>query len=58
MGSRWRSHSTVGGAVPDLVYLGGEWQPPARTTKQLPGTIERRFFSTARITAYRLPEAA
>jgi len=56
--NQWRAHTTVGGAAPDVVYLGGEWQPPKRTAKQLPSTIERRFFSTARLTAYRLPEAA
>jgi len=56
--NRWRAHSTVGGAVPDLVYLGGEWHSPDPTAKRIPSAIERRFFSTARLTAYRLPEAA
>jgi len=54
----WRAHSTVGGAVPDLVHAGTEWQAPERTAKHVPSNIERRFFSTARITAFRLADAA
>jgi len=56
--NRWRAHSTVGGAVPDLIHVGGEWRAPERTAKRIPSNIERRFFSTARVTAFRLAEAA
>jgi len=56
--NQWRAHSTVGGAVPDLVHMGGEWRAPERTAKHVPSNIERRFFSTARVTAFRLADAA
>ncbi len=56
--NQWRAHSTVGGAVPDLIHFGGEWRAPERKAKRIPSNIERRFFSTARVTAYRLPKAA
>ncbi|MCK4300216.1 MAG: DDE-type integrase/transposase/recombinase [Planctomycetes bacterium] len=54
----WRAHSTVSGAVPDLVHAGTEWQALERTAKHVPSNIERHFFSTARITAFRLADAA
>ncbi len=56
--NHWRAHSTVGGAVPHLIHVGGEWRAPERTAKRIPNNIERRFFSTARVTALRLPDAA
>ena len=56
--NHWRAHSTIGGALPALVHAGQQWQKPDRTAKRVPAHIERRFFSTARVTAYRLPEAA
>ena len=54
----WRAHSTLDGALPALVHAGQPWQPPERTAKRAPTHIERRLFSTAKVTAFRLPEAA
>jgi len=56
--NHWRAHSTIGGALPALVHACQQWQKPDRTAKRVPAHIERRFFSTARATACRLPEAA
>jgi len=56
--SYWRAHSAVGGAVPALLHAGHQWQAPARAAKRVPAHIERRFFATAKITAFRLPKAA
>ena len=54
----WRAHSTLDGALPALVHAGQHWQRPQRTAKRVPTHLERRLFSTARVTAFRLPEAA
>jgi len=54
----WRPHSTLQGAVPDLIHAGHQWSPPPRTAKAVPAHIERRFFPETRITAFRLAEAA
>lgn len=56
--NHWRAHSTIGGALPALVHAGQQWQRPDRIARRVPAHIERRFLSTARVTAYRLPEAA
>ena len=50
----WRPHSTLRGAVPDLVHAGHQWSPPGRTAKVVPAGIERRFFSETRVTGFRL----
>jgi len=50
----WRPHSTLKGAVPDLIHAGQEWSAPPRTAKTVPAHIERRLFPETRITALRL----
>jgi len=50
----WRPHTTLKGAVPELIHAGHQWSPPPRTAKTVPAHIERRFFSETRITAFRL----
>jgi len=54
----WRPHTTLKGAVPDLVHAGQEWSSPLRTAKTVPARIERRFFPETRVTAFRLAKAA
>jgi putative transposase len=54
----WRPHSTLQGAVPDLIHAGQEWSAPPRTAKTVPAHIERRFFPSTRITGFRLAKAA
>ena len=49
-----RPHTTLAGAVPDLVHAGQTWQAPARTTKTVPASIQRRFFPETRVTGFRL----
>jgi putative transposase len=53
----WRAHSALDGALPALVHAGQQWQPPERTARRAPTHIERHFFATAKVTAFRLPEA-
>jgi len=55
--NHWRAHCTLGGAVPALVHAGRHWQTPDRTANRAPDRIERRFFTTAKLTAFRLPGA-
>ncbi len=50
----WRPHSTLKGAVPDLIHAGQEWSAPARTAKTVPANIERRLFPETRVTGFRL----
>jgi transposase InsO family protein len=50
----WRPHSTLDGAVPDLIHAGRQWSVSPKTAKTVPGNIERRFFPETRITAFRL----
>jgi transposase InsO family protein len=50
----WRPHTTLKGAVPELVHAGNEWSPPARTAKTVPAHIGRRFFPETRVTGFRL----
>jgi transposase InsO family protein len=50
----WRPHSTLHGAVPELIHAGQQWSPPPRTAKTVPAHVERRFFPETRITAFRL----
>jgi len=50
----WRPHSSLKGAVPDLIHTGQELSAPARTAKTVPAHIERRFFPETRITGFRL----
>jgi len=50
----WRPHTTLNGAVPDLVHAGQQWSAPPKTAKIVPANIERRFFPETRITGFRL----
>jgi putative transposase len=50
----WRPHSTLEGAVPDLIHAEQQWSVPPKTAKTVPAHIERRFFPEARVTAFRL----
>jgi len=50
----WRPHSTLAGAVPDLIHGGQRWSVPPKTAKTVPAHVERRFFPETRITAFRL----
>jgi transposase InsO family protein len=50
----WRPHTTLKGAVPELIHAGHQWSVPPETAKTVPTNIERRFFPETRITAYRL----
>lgn len=50
----WRPHTTLKGAVPDLIQAGQQWSVPPKTAKAVPGNIERRLFPDARITGFRL----
>jgi transposase InsO family protein len=54
----WRPHTTLKGAVPDLIHAGQEWSAPARTAKTVPAHVERRFFPETRVTGFRLANAA
>ena len=50
----WRPHSTLNGAVPELIHTGREWSAPPKTAKTVPAHIERRFFPETRVTGFRL----
>jgi len=50
----YRGHATLGGAVPAVIHRGEQWTRPEKSTKALPGNVERRFFPDTQITAYRL----
>jgi transposase InsO family protein len=50
----WRPHSTLEGAVPNLIHAGEQWSVPPKTAKTVPGNIERRFFPETRISGFRL----
>ena len=50
----WRPHSTLKGAVPELIHAGQHWSVPPKTAKTVPAHIERRFFPETRGTAFRL----
>jgi len=50
----WRPHSTLKGAVPELIHAGQQWSVPPKTAKTIPANIERRFFPETRITGFRL----
>jgi len=50
----WRPHSTLKGAVPDLIHAGQQWSAQARTAKTVPANIERRLFPETRVTGFRL----
>jgi len=49
-----RPHTTLTGAVPDLIHTGQHWQKPAPTAKAVPDHIERRCFPEIRVTGFRL----
>ena len=50
----WRPHTTLNGAVPEVIHAGQQWSVPPKTAKALPAHIERRFFPETRIKAFRL----
>ena len=50
----WRPHTTLRGAVPELIHAGEQWSFPPKTAKTVPAHIERRFFPETRITGFRL----
>jgi len=50
----WRPHTTLNGAVPELIHARQQWSVPPKTAKTVPAHIERRFFPETRITAFRL----
>lgn len=50
----WRPHTTLTGAVPDLIHAGQEWSVPAHTAKAVPAHVERRYFPETRVTGFRL----
>jgi putative transposase len=50
----WRPHTTLKGAIPELIHAGQLWSAPARTAKTVPAHIERRFFPETRVTGFRL----
>ena len=50
----WRPHSTLNGAIPDLIHAGQQWSVPPKTAKTVPAHIERRFFPETRVTGFRL----
>jgi putative transposase len=50
----WRPHTTLNGAVPELIDAGQEWSSPARTAKTVPAHIGCRFFPETRLTSFRL----
>jgi transposase InsO family protein len=50
----YRGHMTLGGALPAVIHRGEQWIKPERSAKMLPATIERRVFTDAGITAYRV----
>jgi hypothetical protein len=52
--SEYRGHTTLGGAVPAVMYRGERWDKPAKSAKTLPTNLERRVFPDTKITAYRL----
>ncbi len=52
--NEYRGHTTLGGAVPEVIHRGGQWTRPEKSAKALPPNIERRFFPDTQITAYRL----
>jgi len=50
----WRPHTTLSGAVPDLVHAGHQWSVPPKSASTIPAHIERRFFPGTRVAAFRL----
>jgi transposase InsO family protein len=50
----WRPHSTLDGAIPDLIHAGQQWSVPPKTAKTVPAHIERRSFPGTRVTGFRL----
>ena len=50
----YRGHTTLGGAIPAVMYRGGRWDKPEKSARTLPTNLERRVFPDTQITAYRL----
>lgn len=56
--NKWRPHMTLNGFRPDDVYYGNKPGKPNRDAKTVPCDIERRYFSSTRITGYDLKNVA
>lgn len=52
--NEYRGHTTLGGAVPEMIHRGEHWSKPEKSAKALPANLECRFFPDTRATAYRL----
>ena len=50
----WRPHTTLSGAVPDLVHAGQQRSVPPKTAEAVPANIQRRVFPETRITGFRV----
>jgi transposase InsO family protein len=50
----YRGHTTLGGAVPEVIHRGEQWIKPEKSARNVPAGIERRVFTETQITAYRL----
>lgn len=50
----WRPHSTLKGALPDLIHAGQQWSVLPRTAKVVPMWIKPRLFPETRVTGFRL----
>jgi len=53
-----RPHTTLRGAVPDLIHVRQQWSVAPKTAKAVLAHIERRFFPETRVAAFRLANAA
>ena len=54
----WRPHMALDGFCPDDIYYNRKPEKPARTSKTVPGNIERHLFPETRVTGYRLKDVA
>jgi len=52
--NNWRGHTKLEGAMPAVIYLNRHWNKPEKTSKQITGQMEERFFQETRTTAFRL----
>jgi putative transposase len=56
--NRWRPHMTLDGLRPDDVFYKNRPDKPGRDAKTVPSNIERHYYSSTRITGYRLRNVA
>jgi len=50
----YRGHTSLEGAVPQVIHRGEQWSRPSKSAKTLPSKVERRVFADTGITAYGL----